>query len=224
MEPIIEQRKKDQFDPYEQHGGTSVAVCGKDFVCIGADTRLSVDYSIDCRHKTKIFQMSPKTMICATGFDGDIDAFITRMKAIMTQYEYENFHQMPVEALGTAVANVLYSKRLFPYYISTFVAGITSKGEGKLYSYDPVGTIEDIKYEAHGTGSSFASPLLDSIYGTVHRNTIPFPDITLEETKNTIRDAICSVAERDIYTGDTLQIATLTADSFTMEEFPLPIH
>ena len=223
-EPIREVKKRDEFNPYEMHGGTSAAICGKDFVCIASDTRLSVDYSIDCRHKPRIFQMSPTSMICCTGFDGDIDSFITRMKMLMIQYQYDHFHEMPIEALARAVSNVLYSKRLFPYYINTMVAGINAKGQGKLYGYDPVGTIEDLRYDANGSGSSFAGPLLDSVFGTVHRNTIPFPEINLEDAKNTLRDAICSVAERDIYTGDTLQIATLTKDGFVVEEFPLPIH
>ena len=66
-------------------------------------------------------------------------------------------------------------------YINTMVAGINKEGKGKLYGYDPVGTIEDLRYDANGSGSSFAGPLLDSVFGTVHRNTIPFPEISLKE-------------------------------------------
>lgn len=224
MEPAIECKKKEQWDPYENHGGSAVAVCGKDFVCIGADTRLSVDYSIDCRHKPRIFKMSDTIMISCTGFDGDIDAFITRMKINMSQYEYQNFHPMTVESVARCVANTLYGKRFFPYSVNVLVGGISKTGEGKLYGYDPVGTIEDLKYDTNGTGSAFAAPLLDSVFGTVHHNTRPFPDITIDDAKNTIRDAISSVAERDIYTGDALQIATVTAEGFKVEEFPLPRH
>jgi 20S proteasome subunit beta 6 len=223
MEPT-ECGKKKQWNPYRNHGGSSVGICGKDFVCIGADTRLSSNYDIECRHKPRIFKMSNSIMISCTGFDGDIDAFITRMKINMSQYENQNFQPMSVESVARCVSNTLYSKRFFPYYTNVLVAGINKDGEGKLYGYDPVGTIEDLKYDSNGTGSAFAAPLLDSVFGTVHRNTKPFPDITLNEAKDTIRDAICSVAERDIYTGDTLQIATITAEGFKIEEFPLPEH
>lgn len=222
-EPIREV-KKDRFDPYEMHGGTAAAICGPNFVVLGSDTRLSSDYSIDCRHKSRIFKMSKTCVLCITGFDADIDAFVTQMNFIMSQYEYQHFHPMPIESVARCVANELYRKRFFPYYINTLVAGINSKGEGKLYGYDPVGTIEDLKYDTNGTGSAYAGPLLDSIFGTVHRNTIPFPEVSIDDAKNTIKDAISSVAERDIYTGDYLELATITADDFTIETMDLPKH
>ncbi|EAX99321.1 Family T1, proteasome beta subunit, threonine peptidase [Trichomonas vaginalis G3] len=224
MEGEFRENKKGQWSPYEMHGGTAIGICGDDYVVIGADTRLSVDYSIDSRHKARIFKMNSNCMISATGFDGDIDAFITRMRSILLNYENQHFHEMSVESVARCVSNTLYSKRFFPYYINILVGGINSEGKGKLYGYDPVGTIEDLHYDSNGSGSSLAAPLLDSAFGTIHHNTRPFPAVSLQDAKNIVRDAICSVTERDIYTGDALQLCVFTKDGFAQEEFPLPRH
>ena len=212
------------WDPYVQHGGTAMGVIGKDFVVIATDTRLSSDYHIDCRHKSRIFQMTSKSMICATGFQGDVEAFITRMRNIVTTYSQDHFKEISTESLAHCVSNVLYSRRFFPYYVNILVAGMGRNGEGLLYGYDPVGTIECHKYDVNGSGSALGTSILDAAFGTIHENTKPFPYPTLDKAKEILRDAMCSVAERDIYTGDALEIAVFTGDGMQIEEFPLPIH
>jgi 20S proteasome subunit beta 6 len=52
----------------------------------------------------------------------------------------------------------------------------------------------------------------------------PFPHPSMDEARDILRDAMTSTAERDIYTGDAVQIAILTADGLKIEEFPLPAH
>ena len=86
-------------------------------------------------------------MISATGFQGDVEAFITRMRSIISTYSQDHFKEMSTEAVAHCVSNVLYSKRIFPYYVNILVGGIGKNGEGLLYGYDPVGTIECHKYD-----------------------------------------------------------------------------
>jgi 20S proteasome alpha/beta subunit len=46
-----------RFDPYENNGGTCVAVAGDGYCVVAADTRLSVGYSILTRDHSKICQL-----------------------------------------------------------------------------------------------------------------------------------------------------------------------
>jgi 20S proteasome subunit beta 6 len=213
-----------RWDPYVAHGGTTLGVVGTDFVVIASDTRLASGYSIDSRHKSRIFQLTPRTVIALTGFQADIEALVSRLRIVIANYTQEHFKEISIESLGVLVSNILYSKRFFPYYVYPTVAGISKSGQGVLFGYDPVGTLENLKYDATGSAVSLAIPILDCAFGSLHRNTVPFQHPTLDQAKQLLREAITSTAERDILTGDAVQIATLTADGLTIEEFPLPSH
>ena len=224
MQEIASNKEHKQWNPYDLHGGTHVECVGQDFVAIAADTRMASNYRINTRHKCRIYEITSKSVIVGGGFEGDLDAFVTRMRFIAANYKQQHFKEMSVDALARSVANILYSKRFFPYYVMISVCGIDDFGHGKLYSYDQVGCIEDIKYAADGSGNVMAMPILDHYFGSVRHNTKPYKYPTQEEAKNLLREVICSVAERDIETGDYVEVAILDANGLHTEKFDLPKH
>jgi 20S proteasome subunit beta 6 len=201
-----------------------MGVVGTDFVVVASDTRLAADYSIDCRHKSRVFKLTSKCMAVITGFEGDIDAIVSRLRIAIWNYQQEHFKELVTESAACLVSTVLYSKRFLPYYVNVILAGIDSAGTPALYGYDPVGCIERHHYIATGTGCALGLPILDLAFGEIHRCTTGFPYPTLDKAKEILRDAICSAAERDIYTGDNVEIAVFTNDGMTIEEYPLPAH
>ena len=46
-----------RFDPYDDNGGTILAIAGKDFTVIAGDTRQAQGYSIQTRYARKVFQL-----------------------------------------------------------------------------------------------------------------------------------------------------------------------
>lgn len=95
-------------------------------------------------------------------------------------------------------------------------------GKGAVYSFDPVGSFEREKYRAGGSAASLIQPLLDSQIGKKNRTDADsIPEYTLEEAVQITKDAFTSAAERDIYTGDFVEIWKITATGMETELFPL---
>jgi 20S proteasome subunit beta 6 len=51
--------------------------------------------------------------------------------------------------------------------------------------------------------------------------TVPKPDLTLEEAIKITKDAFTSAAERDIHTGDYVEIWIITKEGTLVEKFGL---
>ena len=86
------------------------------------------------------------------------------------------------------------------------------EGEFLCYSYDAVGSFEKFPYGCQGSGMQLIAPVFDKIYD---KN----PNINVEDAKNLMLEIMNGVAQRDIYTGDAVELMILKADGeFTTEE------
>ena len=215
------------FNPYAMNGGSLVSIAGEDFTVLASDTRLSEGYSILTRDAPHIFKLTPTCLIGCTGFHGDCLTFTKNLEIRLKMYEYEHNKKPSTSAIAQLVSTMLYNRRFFPYYVNTIVAGLTSDGQGSLYSYDPVGSFERETYRASGSSSALLQPVLDSQVGLKNRS----PNFELERGYTTqmnkeqavavVKDAFISASERDIYTGDNLVIHVITKDGVLVEHFPL---
>jgi len=96
-------------------------------------------------------------------------------------------------------------------------------GEGFVYGYDAIGSHERVKVVCTGSAQSQIQPVLDNQvefkqqYGSQKR------DLSLEETVDLVKDVFSSACERDIYTGDFLEIYKITKAGSEMERFELKL-
>jgi len=221
-----------RFEPYEDNGGTTIGISGKDFALVGSDTRLSRGYSILSRDSGKMVQLTDKCVLASAGMRADRDALHKMMKARLTMYEHQHGKPMSTTAIAQQLSNTLYYRRFFPIYAFNVLAGLDSEGRGCIYNYDAIGSHERLFYTASGSGQSMTMPLLDNQVG-LHNQTnkvepvqvpgkVPIrEDLELEEALELMKDAFTNAGERDIYTGDHVDICIITKDGVRTERFEL---
>jgi 20S proteasome subunit beta 6 len=100
------------------------------------------------------------------------------------------------------------------------VAGLDSAGKGAVFTYDAVGSFERVEYAAQGSGQKLIIPLLDNLVGRKSRSDAKAP-LTVSEAVELIKECFVTAGERDIYTGDAVDILVVTAAGVTSSRFEL---
>ncbi|ELP86994.1 proteasome subunit beta type 1, putative, partial [Entamoeba invadens IP1] len=161
------------------------------------------------RNSTKIYQLSSKCIFTASGMRADMNELTDQLKAQIKNYRYENNKEMSTEAIAQLLSNTLYSHRFFPYYSFSILTGLSVKGEPLIYNYDAVGSFQEVAYTCSGSGEELAYPLLDAL---LKQRT----EVLLEkEGVNIARDVMTSACERDIHTGDDVELYVLNKNGIT---------
>ena len=212
--PVTEHKKKQEFNPYVNNEGTVMAICGKDYIVFAGDTRLSISYSIVSRDASKIFQLTSKVYLASSGMKADITALQKYLKARIEMYISTNRIEPSLSSIAQMLSVTLYSRRFFPYYAFNLLCGQDDDGEFYCFHYDAVGSFEKLKYGAEGSGATLITPVLDNV---LKRN----KDLNVEQAKKLVLETMNGTSCRDIYTGDKLEVITMTKTSVTKEEFPL---
>jgi len=122
------------------------------------------------------------------------------------------------------LSNTLYYKRFFPYYAFNILAGIdASTGKGVVYGYDAIGSYQkdEAAYNATGSGQAYIIPFLDNVIGNKNRLEPKPESMSSAEVVEILKDAFLSAGERDIYTGDQIEIMVVTAAGIETSRFAL---
>jgi len=211
-----------EWSPYEDNGGSVVAIAGKGFVAVAADTRLSEGYSIYTREdESKIAQLGPTTFLLSAGMQADRISLQQQLKFKLKWYEFNNRAPAGTAAAAQMLSNTLYGRRFFPYYTYNVIAGLDANGDGVCYTYDAVGCTEPLSYGSSGSGNTLIEPLMDLHIRRANQQGKGLATLTVEEAVTLIKDAFTGAGERDIYTGDFVQIKVLTTQGIQTEIFPL---
>ena len=199
---------------------TALGLAGKGFALVAADTRLSKGYSILSRNVSKIAQLNDTVAVATGGCWTDVSTLHKTLHTHVDMYQHDHESDMTATSLAQMLSNTLYGRRFFPYYAFNVVAGLDAAGDGMVFTYDAVGSYEKVKYAAQGAGQKLIIPLLDNLVG--HRTrTDAAPELTVEEAVRIIKEAFITAGERDIYTGDSVEIVVMTPTGIQKEVFEL---
>ena len=127
---------------------------------------------------------------------------------------------MSSSAAAQLLSVTLYYRRFFPYYAFCMLAGLDENGVGAVYGYDAVGSFKRDDYGAMGSGQNFVVPLLDNLVGHKNRLDKKVP-LSLDEAISVVKTAFVVATERDIYTGDSVELKIITKDGIRTEIFDL---
>ncbi|KAJ0255600.1 Proteasome subunit beta type-1 [Hirschfeldia incana] len=213
------------WSPYDNNGGTCVAIAGSDYCVIAADTRMSTGYSILTRDYSKIHKLADKAVLSSSGFQADVKALQKVLKSRHLVYQHQHNKQMSCPAMAQLLSNTLYFKRFFPYYAFNVLGGLDEEGKGCVFTYDAVGSYEKVGYSAQGSGSTLIMPFLDNQLKSPSPLLLPAQDaitpLSEPEAVDLVKTVFASATERDIYTGDKLEIMILKADGIRTEVMDL---
>lgn len=209
-----------RFSPYTDNGGTVLAIAGKDYCIIAGDTRQSEGYSINARYAPKVHALHSRAVLAAQGMAADANTLVGQINQRQIWYEHKHGKSMSVSATAQMLSTILYGKRFFPYSVWNVLGGVDENGEGAVFAYDPVGNYRRCGFKAGGSAAALVQPFLDSQVGFKHQ---PGKEgtLSLEEAIRVARDAFTSATERDIYTGDFLEIFVVKKEGTEKLRFDL---
>ena len=212
---VNKEQKSNQYNPYVNNEGTTMAIAGKDYVIVAGDKRLSNSYSIVSRDTSKICILTDNIILASSGMYADFIALQRVLKAHIEIYRSKNKKEPTLDNIAQLLSVTLYYKRFFPYYCFTTLSGKNKDGKFVCFGYDAVGSYEALPNGAQGSGDKLIVPVLDNITERKGK-------LTEQEAKQLVLESMNGATNRDIHTGDKVEIIILRRDGrISKEEFPL---
>ena len=174
-----------------QTGTTTLGIMGKDFVVLAAERKATMGYLVASKHTKKILALADQAAMTIAGSVGDAQALERYVKAEIKLYELEETRKMSIKSIATLVANILYARSYYPYYVQLLIGGFDTAP--RLFSFDPSGSVvEEKEFFSTGSGSVMALGVLEDKYKE---------GMDLEAAKKLAVRSVRAAIERDIASG-----------------------
>jgi proteasome beta subunit len=190
-----------------QTGTTTLGIVGKDFVVLAAERKATMGYLVASKHTKKILKLAEQAAMTIAGSVGDAQALERYVKAEIKLYELEENRRMNIQSMATLVANILYARSYYPYYVQLLIGGYDSAP--RLFSFDPSGSVvEENEYFSTGSGSVMALGVLEDKYKE---------GMDLESVKKLAVRSVRAAIERDIASGGSgIDVVVITQRGMTV--------
>jgi proteasome beta subunit len=188
--------------------GTAVGIRARDGVVLATDKRVTYEGFVLSRMAKKVHPVTSRCGVAFAGLMGDIGYLTRLLKLEAKMYELEFGREIKTRSLAKVLSAILYSYKLFPMFTEVIVGGYDEAPA--LYILDPVGSLIEEKYAAVGSGHQLAIGYIEPRYRE---------DISLEEAEQLAIGAIKTVIERDVLTGDGVDILVFTREGYREKEY-----
>jgi proteasome beta subunit len=186
-------------------GTTTVGVIADGAVVLGADRKATMGYLVSSKQFPKVLQIDERMAMTTAGMVGDAQALARYIKAELNLYSMNEGARASVKSASALVANILYSRRFYPYMVQLVIGGYDNKP--RLFSLDPSGGLsEEKEYFSTGSGSVMAFGVLEDSFK---------PGLSVEDAKKLVARAVKAATKRDIASGgDGIDIVVIDSRSY----------
>lgn len=188
-------------------GTTTVGIDAGDAVVLATDMRASMGNMVSSKDVQKVEQVHPTGALTIAGSVSAAQSLIETLKAESNLFEVRRGKQMSMQALSTLTGNLLRSGAF--YIVSPILGGVDDEG-AHVYSIDALGGTTEEEYTVTGSGSQYALGVLEQEYDD---------EVTIDEAKTIAAKAIQSAVERDLASGNGINVAVVTDDGVEITRY-----
>lgn len=186
-------------------GTTTVGVICNDGVVLGADSRATMDTFLASNEMIKVYKIDDGLGITVAGGVGDAEYIVKVLTAQNELYKMNEGKPLTPTSATSLLSLVLQENKMFPYIVQLIVGGLNNSVP-ELYSIDPFGGYtKESKFTSTGSGSPTALGYIEDAYKK---------DKPVQEMAKHVAKALKVAMKRDIATGDSIYIATITKTGF----------
>lgn len=183
-------------------------VC-KDGIILGADRRSTAGTIVMNKDAQKIHKINDFLAASFTGSVSDIQLTYKVLAAELRLKELKTKSRAAVKEAANLLAMLVYRSiripSMVPSIVGTLVAGVNEDGTTELYTIEPAGGVEKVK----DFDANFSSGM-PYILGILEREWKP--DLSIQQGVNLAVEALKSSTQRDIGSGNGIDIFTITKD------------
>ena len=188
-------------------GTTTIGMVCKDGLVLAADKRATSGYLISYKKFDKIIQITGNIAVTVAGTVSDVQLLTKYLKAELKLKDIRTGRETSVKEAANLLANFVYSNiRKFTVIpgISHFIIGGKDSSGYHLYDLSPDGSIVEVEdYISSGSGSVMVFGVLETMFKK---------GLTVEEGIKLAAKGINAAIQRDIASGNGIDILTITKD------------
>lgn len=185
-------------------GTTTVGIVCKDGIVLAADKRVTAGYVANKKfHKVEIINDRMALTMC--GQVSDAQLLIKLIKAELALKDIQTNRLSSMKEAANLFSGLIYSNirkmSMIPGIAAFLLAGKDESGF-HLYDLGVDGSLQKVDdYTSDGSGCVFALGTLEAVYK---------PGLSVEEGVKTAVRAVNAALQRDIYTGNGIDVVTVT--------------
>lgn len=188
--------------------GTAIGLKTSEGVVLASEKRLTYDGFVLSRNARKIHMITNHIGVGFAGLMGDVNFLVKVLKLEAKNYELQHGREIKTRSLAKLLSVILYSYKLAPMLTEVVVGGYDEEGPS-LYILDPVGSVIEEKYVAVGSGAQLALGYIEPRYN---------PGLGLKEAEELAVNAVKTVIERDVLSGDGIDLVVIDKNGYQSKE------